>query len=72
MELNKTRCNDCGHLNRWYSYKWASTEERREHNRRNRTTCPKCGSENVSDVEDDDTMGPYRAVAEAMFGKPEE
>jgi Zn finger protein HypA/HybF involved in hydrogenase expression len=56
VELNKTRCLDCGHLNRWHSYKWASTPERREHNRKNNNECPKCGSENVQNVEDDETM----------------
>lgn len=69
MELNKTRCNDCGYLNRWHSYKWASTPERQEHNRKNNTTCPKCGSTNVSNAEDDETMGPARAVASILTGK---
>jgi Zn finger protein HypA/HybF involved in hydrogenase expression len=68
MELNKTYCQDCGHLNRWYSYKWANTEDRQDHNRRNDTTCPKCGSHNVKNVEDDETMGPYRAVVSALVG----
>lgn len=63
MELNKTRCRSCGHLNIWNSYKWANTEVRQEHNRVNRTTCPKCSSTEVENVEDDDTMAPYRAVA---------
>ena len=69
MELNKTRCLDCGHINRWYSYKWASTPDRQEHNRKNRTTCPKCNSTNVKDFDDDETMAPYRFVADALFGE---
>lgn len=63
MELCKTRCKACGHLNRWYSFKWPSTPERREHNRVNSETCVKCGSTDVEDVEDDEVMAPYRAAA---------
>lgn len=63
MELNKTKCQDCGNLNRWHSYKWASTPERQEHNRKNHRECPKCGSANVKNVEDDETMELYRHVA---------
>lgn len=69
MELNKTKCNDCGHLNRWNSFKWANTEARQRHNRVNSTTCPQCGSNNVGNVEDDETMAPYRFVAEAIAKK---
>lgn len=68
MELNKTKCLDCGHINRWHGYKWASTPERREHNRKNSKECPRCGSTNVKNHEDDETMGPYRAVAEMLSG----
>ena len=67
MELNKTQCLDCGHVNRWYSYKWASTPERQEHNRVNSTTCPSCKGKRVKNVEDDETMAPYRGVAQALF-----
>lgn len=68
MELNKTLCLDCHNLNRWYSYKWADSAERQEHNRTNNTTCPICGSKSVKNVEDDGTMGPARAAANALFG----
>lgn len=67
MELNKTKCKDCGHINSWHSYKWADTEDKREWNRRNNTTCPSCGSNNVSNVEDEETMGPYNFVAEVIL-----
>jgi Zn finger protein HypA/HybF involved in hydrogenase expression len=67
VELNKTRCLDCHHVNRWYSYKWASTPERQEHNRKNRTTCPKCESTNVKDFDDDETMAPYRFAADVIL-----
>jgi hypothetical protein len=70
MELNKTRCKSCGHLNRWYGYKWVNTESRRAHNRTNNTTCPKCKSTDVENVEDAETMAPYRAFVEAVFGGP--
>lgn len=69
MELNKTKCSSCGLLNRWSSYKWASTPERREHNRKNNSTCPKCGSTDVKNVEDDETMGPSRFAASLLTGK---
>ncbi len=66
MELNKTRCLDCGHVNKWYSYKWADTPGRKEHNRLNSTTCPKCKSNNVEDFDDDETMEVYRFAADAI------
>jgi len=66
MELCKTKCNDCGHLNRYHAYKWVDSEERREWNRKNRHECVKCGSKNVSDIEDDEVMEPYRAVADLI------
>lgn len=69
MELNKTQCNDCGHLNRWHSFKWVDSPERAEHNRRGREECPECKSTNVSNVEDDETMGPYRFAADLLTGK---
>lgn len=69
MELNKTRCRSCGYLNRWHSYKWANTEARQEHNRVNNTTCPKCGSTEVENVEDDETMGPYRMLVSILTGE---
>jgi len=68
MELNKTKCNACGHLNRWYSYKLVSSEGRKEHNHRNSTECPECGSEDVTEFDDDETMAPYHAMAEMLFG----
>ncbi len=64
MELCKTYCKNCGHLNNWYAYKWASTPERSEHNRKNARECSKCGSVDVENVEDDETMGPYRILSE--------
>lgn len=69
MELNKTRCRSCGHLNRWHSYKWANTPARQEHNRVNNTTCPKCRSTEVENVEDNETRGPYRMLASILTGK---
>lgn len=69
MELNKTKCDGCGHTNRWYSYKWANTSERQEHNSVNRTTCPSCRSTDVSNVEDEETMGPYRFAASLLSGE---
>lgn len=66
MELNKTQCRDCGHLHRWYSYKWADTKEKRDWNLTNDSTCPKCKSTNVKNIEDDDTMGPYRFAAKII------
>ncbi len=66
MELNKTKCLDCGNINRWQSYKWASTPERRSHNRLNNTTCPLCKSTNVKNVEDGETMAPYRAIVSEL------
>ena len=74
VELNKTKCLDCGHVNVWQSFKWADSEQRKEHNRLNNTTCPKCKSTHVKNVEDNDTMGPYRAIADAIIdiaAKPE-
>ena len=69
MELNKTLCNDCGYLNAWYGYKLPSySPERQEHNRINARTCIKCGSTNVKNHEDDDTMDPYRFVASLLTG----
>lgn len=68
MELNKTKCSDCGYLHEWYGYKWVDSEERAEHNRVNSTTCPKCKSNNVEDIEDDEVMAPYRFLAETLFG----
>jgi len=72
VEVNKTRCLDCGHENRWSSYKWAYTPERQEHNRENREECPKCRSRNVKNHEDAETMGPYGAVAGLIVGKKAE
>lgn len=63
MELNKTRCLDCDYVNRWYSYKWASTPDRQERNHKNRTTCPKCNSTNVKDFDDGETMAPFKRDA---------
>lgn len=69
MELNKTKCQDCGFVNRWYGYKWiGGDEQRKEHNRVNSKTCVKCGSSNVGNHEDDETMGPYRSAVKALFG----
>lgn len=66
MEVNKTRCKSCHNVNTWYSYKWVDRDERREHNRRGREECPKCGSTDVENVEDDDTMATSRAVASLL------
>lgn len=66
MELNKTKCKDCGYLHSWYSYKWAGTPERKEWNRKRFEECTQCGSTNVCNHEDDDTMGVYRSVASAI------
>jgi hypothetical protein len=66
MELCKTKCNDCGHLNRYYAYKWVDREERREWNRKNRYECVKCGSKNVVDVADDEVMAPYNFLADII------
>jgi hypothetical protein len=66
MELNKTKCLDCGFLNSWYGYKYANDEYRREHNRLNSKTCVKCGSENVKNHEDKETMGFYQAAASSI------
>jgi len=63
MELNKTKCKDCGHLNKWYSYKWVDSDERAEHNKLHRTTCPECKSNNVEDIEDEEVMAPYNFLA---------
>ena len=69
MEMNKTLCKDCRHVNRWYSYKWAGTPSQQEHNRVNNTTCPNCKSTNVENVEDSDTMGAYNMAADILSGK---
>ena len=68
MELCKTRCLDCAHMNRWHSFKWPDTEQKKEHNRVNSDTCVRCGSRNVLDLEDDEVMAPYKAAAE-IFAK---
>lgn len=63
MELNKTKCRTCGRTHAWDGYKFADTPEKQAHNQRNRTTCPYCNSTNVENVEDDETMAPYRIAA---------
>ena len=69
MELVKTRCKSCGHVNSWHSFKWASTDERREHNRKNNDECPKCNGTDVSNYDDDETMAPYRFAVDVLLGK---
>jgi len=66
MELNKTKCLDCGFVNSWYGYKHAHDEYRREHNRLNSKTCVKCGSENVQNHEDHETRGFYQSAASSI------
>lgn len=66
MELNKTRCNACGNVTRWHSYKWADSPERQEHNRTAGKTCGRCGSTDVKNFEDDETMEPYRHVVSVL------
>lgn len=68
MELNKSKCAACGHVTRYYTYKWADREERREHNRTAGKTCERCGSTDVKNLEDDETMGPYRHVVSLLAG----
>jgi hypothetical protein len=66
MELNKTKCLACGFVNSWYGYKWANDDYRREHNKLNSTTCVKCGSTNVTNHEDKETMGFYQSAASSI------
>ena len=67
MELSKTVCLDCGHLNRWYAYKWADAEHKRNYNHKNSTECPSCGSKNVKNQEDAETMASYRSMVNVLF-----
>lgn len=66
MEIRKTRCLDCGHTNRWQAYKYACDESRRAHNRKNASECPKCGSTNVTERDDEETMEPYMLAASLL------
>jgi len=68
MELNKTKCHSCGHLNRWYSFKWPDAEWKQHHNQRNSTECPKCGSRDVVDIEDEEVMELYSTAVKMLFG----
>jgi nucleoside 2-deoxyribosyltransferase len=63
METTKTRCKDCGYVHVWQAFKLASDPEALEWNRSRSTTCQECGSTNVENVEDDETMAPYRSMA---------
>lgn len=67
MELEKTRCENCGHLRRWHSYKWANTPERQAFNREGHSKCVKCGSTNVTSVEDEEIMVPYNFAARLLM-----
>jgi hypothetical protein len=66
MELNNTRCHNCGHVSTWYSYKFANTKDKQEWNRINRETCPECKSDNVSDFDNEITMGAYDSLADEL------
>jgi hypothetical protein len=68
MELNKTRCKACGYVHEWQGYKFCDTPAKEEWNAERRCTCQQCGSTNVENVEDDETMAPARAMASLLFG----
>jgi hypothetical protein len=68
MELCKTRCLDCGYVHVWQAWKWVDSPERAAWNESRSTTCQKCGSKHVEDVQDDEVMAPYRFAASVVSG----
>ena len=73
MEYERSRCPHCHHVWRYMTYKWVSTQERRDHNQRLRRECPRCGKKDgESDL--DHTSDGARALdntIKKMFTPPE-